>query len=318
MKLVLAGGMSITHQILSLLCESGVRPVHIFGYPPSLRHRSNYQSLGDLAEKYSISLTEVKNINDPVVLDTLQRLKPDWFVVFGWSQLVGEELLKVPMLGTLGFHMTKLPEGRGRAPVAWTVIKGKEKGWVTLIWLKSEADNGDIAVQRSYTISLFDDAETVVEKVSKLACEIIRDSLPDLRNGTLLKTPQGNSKATYWKKRTPEDGNIDWNMPVRELYNLIRGITHPFPGAFSYLQGTKKMIWKVGIIEVELPYPPGRIIGPYFSHGRKYETGMAVTANGGIIIIRLMEDERDGILKGDILVKKAEMWQGMNFESDNN
>jgi len=310
--------MSISAQILELLCEEGELPAHAFGYSPDLSHRSNYMPLENLAEKYGFPLTNVKNINDLKVHEILKSIKPDWFLVFGWSQLVKENLLEIPQKGTLGFHMTKLPEGRGRAPVAWTVINGKREGWVSLIWLYPEADNGDIAVQRSYNISLFDDAETVVWKVNKLACEIVRDVLPDLRNGTLLKTPQDNSKATYWRKRAPEDGNIDWNTPVREIYNLVRGVTHPFPGAFSYLEGTKKMIWKVGIIEVEMPYPPGKIIGPYCSHGRKYETGMAVAVNDGIIIIKCMEDEKDGILEGELLLRKAEMWRGMNFESGKN
>ena len=310
--------MSISAQILELLCEEGELPAHAFGYSPDLSHRSNYMPLENLAEKYGFPLTNVKNINDLKVHEILKSIKPDWFLVFGWSQLVKENLLEIPQKGTLGFHMTKLPEGRGRAPVAWTVINGKREGWVSLIWLYPEADNGDIAVQRSYNISLFDDAETVVWKVNKLACEIIRDVLPDLRNGTLLRTPQDNNKATYWGKRTPEDGVIDWNLPIGELYNFIRGVTHPFPGAFTYLNENKIMVWKVGMIEVEVSAPCGSILGAYYSHGRKHETGIAVAANGGVIIIRCMGDEKDNVLDGDDLAKKAEMWRGMIFESTKN
>tara|TARA_B100000315_G_C14478259_1_gene541664 strand:- start:115 stop:1086 length:972 start_codon:yes stop_codon:yes gene_type:complete len=318
LKIVFAGGTSISAQILELLCEEDELPAHAYGYPPDLSHRSNYMPLENLAEKYGFPLTNVKNINDSKVHENLKSIKPDWFFVFGWSQLVKKSLLEIPKNGTLGFHMTKLPEGRGKAPVAWTVIKGKREGWVSLIWLHPEFDSGDIAVQRSYTISLFDDADTVVEKVNKLACEIIRDVLPDLRNGTLLKTLQDNSKATYWGKRIPDDGIIDWQMPVKEVYDFIRGITHPFPGAFTYLKDKKIMVWRVGMIEVEISGPCGRILGPYYSHGQKHETGIAVIANGGILIIKCMGDEKDSVVEGDNLANKAEMWRGMKFESARN
>lgn len=189
MKYVYAGGMTISYEILDLLCSKGEIVGHAFGYPSSLSHRSNYKSLDDLAKKYHFSLTNIKNINDPIVVNTMHQVQPDWFMVFGWSQLVNNEILSIPRIGTLGFHMTKLPEGRGRAPVAWTIIKGKCEGGVSLIWLEPEADSGPIAVQRNYTISVYDDAETVVEKVSIIARQIIRDILPNLRTGILSKIP---------------------------------------------------------------------------------------------------------------------------------
>ena len=315
MKYVYAGGMTISHRILRFLCEENDIPEYVFGYPPCLSHRSNYRALADLAKEYGFDLLEIENVNDAKVERILKEVRPDWFMVFGWSQLVKEEILRIPRYGTLGFHMTKLPEGRGRAPVAWTVIKGKKEGWASLIWLEPGADNGDIAMQRSCPISIIDDAETVIEKISDLACEIVRDVLPDLRNGRLARIPQDDNKATYWEKRTPEDGIIDWHMPVKDFYNFIRGITRPFPGAFSYLNGEKITIWKVGILELEHPYYPGRILGPYYSHGRNYEVGMAVAANGGLAIVKSIEDEQSRVLNGPLLLKKAEAWQGSHFDS---
>ena len=161
-----------------------------------------------------------------------------------------------------------------------------------------------------------DDAEIVVQKVNRLACEIIRDALPEIRNGTLSRIPQDEGRATYWPKRTPGDGIIDWNIHVKELYDFIRGITHPFPGAFSYLNGKKIMIWKAGMIRVELNLPLGEIIGPYYSHGKGSEAGIAVSANGGLIIIKKMEEEGSGSMEGDVLIEMAEKWKGLSFEID--
>lgn len=316
MKIVYAGGMTISYQILELLCEEGEVPEYVFGYHPSLSYRSNYKPLDDLAQKYGFPLANLKDINDPKAYEILKEIRPDWFMVFGWSQLVKDEFLMIPRFGTLGFHMSKLPEGRGRAPVAWTLIKGKKEGAVSLIWLRSGADTGEIAVQRIFPISIFEDAETLVEKVNNLACEIIREVLNNLREGALPMFPQDESKATYWKKRTPKEGLVNWQMPIRELYNFIRGITYPFPGAFSYLKGEKILFLNVGIVELKISYSPGRIIGPYYSHGRDHDVGIAVAANGGIIIIKRMEESDGHVLAGDSLLEKGKMWQGLQFESE--
>lgn len=318
MKYIYAGGMKISAEILQVLCKAGEIPYHVFSYPPSLSHRSNYFSFDELQGRFGFPLTKTKNINDDYARKVLEDFRPDWFMVFGWSQLVSEELLRIPRYGTLGFHMTKLPEGRGRAPVAWTLIKGKTEGGVSLIWLEPEADNGPIAVQRTYPISLLDDAEIVAEKVSDLACRIIGDILPDLRSGTLPTVPQDDTKASYWGKRTPIDGIIDWQKPIRKLYDFIRGITHPFPGAFSFLDGKKIMIWKVGMVELEVQYPPGKVLGLYCSHGRRHEVGIAVAANGGLIIMKSLEIEPGIRLEGERLLEMAKMWKDLQFEPEGN
>lgn len=316
MKTVFAGGMTISRDILKLLCEAGEIPQHVFGYPPELKHRSNYRLLDDLSAQYGFPLTNLKNINDPRVAEVLQNVRPDWFMVFGWSQLVSKELLRIPRYGTLGFHMTKLPEGRGRAPVAWTLIKGKTEGGVSLIWLEPEADNGPIAVQRTYPLSIFDDAGTVVDRVNSIACRIIHDVLPDLRTGTLPRRPQDESRATHWDKRKPEDGEIDWRLSVRELYNFIRGVTHPFPGAFSYLGQKKMKIWGAGMIECDVPgAAAGTIIGPYCAHGPDRHAGLGVAAIGGLLIVTGLETEEGRKIEGDVMVRCAEEWKGRTFRN---
>jgi methionyl-tRNA formyltransferase len=314
MKVVFAGGMTISAQILDMLCREGEIPVHTFGYPPSLAHRSNYMSLDSLAEQYNFPLTKLKDINDLCVLNILKRVKPDWFFVFGWSQLVKKELLTIAKYGTLGLHMSNLPEGRGRAPVAWTIIKGKTEGCVSLIWLEPEADSGPIAVQRTYQISPFDDAGSVVNKVNLIACEIIKESLSDLRKGSLQKINQDDSNASYWEKRTPQDGIINWSLPVRNLYNFIRGTTSPFPGAFAYIDGIKVIVWKSGMIEMDIAMLPGTIIGEYFAHDNEPEMGIAVASNGGILILKKIKIGNE-VLSGKSLLEKANLWKGKQFDS---
>jgi methionyl-tRNA formyltransferase len=312
MKIVLAGGMTITGQLLETLCAADAKPTHLFAYPPSLAERSNYADLEPVARQHGVPVTKAKNINDPAVKEEIARLAPDWLLVFGWSQLVHEDTLALARRGALGFHMTKLPEGRGRAPVAWTVIKGKTTGTVSLIWLKAGADNGEIAIQRDYPISLFDDAQTVVDRVAETACGVLRDAVPMLRANTLPKIPQDDAKATHWEKRTPEDGLVDWRLPPRELYNFIRGVAHPFPGAFAHLGGEKITLWRAGLVEgVEPGAAPGTVLGPYFAPVG--EAGVAVALKDAVLVIRDLETPR-GRLGGMALVEQAQAWKGKQLE----
>jgi methionyl-tRNA formyltransferase len=313
MKYVFAGGMTISVEILEVLCSAGFKPEHAFGYPPSLSHRSNYSPIDGIAEKHGFPFTNTDEINSSGIEKILKQYEPDWFLVFGWSQLIKEHLLRIPRYGTLGFHMTKLPEGRGRAPVAWTLIKGKEEGGVTLLWLEPGADNGPIAAQRTYPVSLYDDAEVTVEKVNRLACEIIREVLPDLCKGTLPRISQDESKASHWEKRTPKDGLINWELPVGELFNFIRGITRPFPGAFSFLGGKRVIVWKAGLVEVEHSLTPGTVIGPYCAPGKNPECGMPVAGNGGFLILREIEIEGEGSLTEEEMLRLAGNWKGQTF-----
>jgi UDP-4-amino-4-deoxy-L-arabinose formyltransferase/UDP-glucuronic acid dehydrogenase (UDP-4-keto-hexauronic acid decarboxylating) len=162
---------------------------------------------------------------------------------------------------------------------------------------------------------VFDDAETVVERVNRIAGDIIQEVLPALRSGTLPRYPQDESRASYWAKRTPDDGLINWDLPARDLYNFIRGVTHPFPGAFSYIEGRKVLILKTGVVACALREKAGTVLGPYCSHGKEHQAGIAVAAQGGLLIILGLATEDGAAVDGARLVAFAEKWQGKQFQA---
>lgn len=312
MKYVFIGGMVISYQILARLCRDGYPPTYAFGYPDSLSHRSNYCALEPLAREYNFPLQNVSDINAPECQAIIRSTSPDWLFVIGWSQLVSEEILSMSSNGALGFHMSRLPQGRGRAPVAWSLIKGLTEGWVTLQRLKPGVDNGDIIDQQCVEISKFDDAETLCARLNALAEDMFMMQLPALMSRGLHFIPQRDEEATYWAKRTPEDGEIDWALPLQELYNFVRGVTAPFPGAFSYIGKKKVVFWKIAVIEFSHTRRAGEVVGEYVEHGRQGRCGIAIAVNGGIVVGHELElDNR--ILTDDEMMACAEEWKGKMF-----
>jgi len=145
--------------------------------------------------------------------------------------------------GGVGFHPTLLPEGRGRAPVAWTILLGARAA-ANLFYLTDEPDAGDIIVQREVPVRPDDYSEDLIERTNRVLAETILDLAPRIRAGDIPRTPQDQSKATYYPKRTPADGLIDWSATTEQIYRLIRAAGRPYPGAFTHFGQRKLIIWR--------------------------------------------------------------------------
>jgi methionyl-tRNA formyltransferase len=116
-----------------------------------------------------------------------------------------------------------------------------------MIVLEPGADEGDLVSQRGIPITEQDDCATIYEKVSLTECEMLDEVLPLIRQGRMPRRKQNSLEATVMPKRRPEDGLIDWRWTTRRLYNWVRALTHPYPGAFSYVCGRKIIIWKTRV-----------------------------------------------------------------------
>jgi Methionyl-tRNA formyltransferase len=156
---------------------------------------------------------------------------------------VEQDVLSIPSVTAVGMHPAPLPRGRGRAPIAWSLIKGLEETALSFFHLVEEADAGDLIGQKPILIDTTDDAADLYEKVVDAARELIRHYYPQFEAGVVPRNPQDETQATWWPKRDPHHGLIDWTKPSQEVYNWIRGQTRPYPGAFSYLDGRKVTIW---------------------------------------------------------------------------
>lgn len=261
MSLVIVSGVEIGRRTAEAVLEAGFLVSLLCGYEASMADASGYASMDDLGKRYSVPVHSTRDINTPQSLTTLAAAKPDVVLVLGWSRLIGPEFLSIPRHGVVGTHPTRLPRHRGRAPIPWTLIHGLTETALSVFYIDGGVDSGDIVAQPPFSVGFEDTARTLYEKIAELQEKTILALLPSLLDGTAARTPQDNSQATYWPKRTPADGVMDWDKSAFDQYNWVRGLTHPYPGAFTFCQGRKLTVWAACYLDNEPdPAPPGTIL----------------------------------------------------------
>ncbi|WP_298222779.1 formyltransferase family protein [Flavobacterium sp.] len=249
-KIILIGSVNSSRKTLEKLLEHQLNVVAVLGLDPqAATNVSGYCDLKTLSESHNIPFQYFTKVNDAEIVDFVKSKQPDLVFVVGLSQMIREELLAIPKYGLIGYHPTRLPEGRGRGALAW-IILGKVQGAASFFKMDEGMDSGSIWSQQNYEVGDQDDATSVVQQILKAIDKALDAVLPDLKKGIFMTTPQDESKATYLGKRNPEDGMIYWNQSAANIHRLIRATTKPLPGAYTYL-GTKKLvIWNASVSEI--------------------------------------------------------------------
>jgi methionyl-tRNA formyltransferase len=240
------GSLHYSAECLKALLDMRVNIVGIMcPYREACSFNSDYTDLSVVAEKYGKDVYYFKRLKDEK--DYINRCKPDIIFIFGLSQLVPKDILNIPSIGCIGSHPALLPENRGRHPIIWSIINGLHKSGITLFWLDDGMDSGDIWAQREFDINPEDTAQTVYIKVTDLTIELLRNKITELEKGAMIRMPQNHTRATYLRKRTKEDGEIKWQMPAKRIYDIVRALTNPYPGAHCIFKGEEIKIWKTKI-----------------------------------------------------------------------
>jgi methionyl-tRNA formyltransferase len=189
--------------------------------------------------------------------------------------MLKQPVLDLPRLGALNLHGSLLPRYRGRCPVNWVLVSGEAETGITLHYMEAKADQGDIVAQRRIPITPEDTAATLFAQMTAAAGQLFRETYPRLRSGQAERFPQDHAQASYFGGRQPEDGKIDWRQPATAIYNLMRAVTHPYPGAFTTLAGRKLLIWNGRPLAAAMAAPdvPGRITSALPGEGLLVATG---------------------------------------------
>lgn len=258
-KIALIGSVNSSLQTLKKLVQHQLNLVHVLGLNPSNSGSvSGYIDIKVEAEKLGVEASYFSKVNEPHVYDVLKNKEVDLLFIIGLSQMVREPLLSLASVGNVGFHPTRLPEGRGRAAVAWIVLE-KAKGAASFFLLDEGMDSGPIIGQEPFEVSDDDYASDVLDKIKASIDSVLDSVLPDLRDGKIEVQKQDHRKATYLGVRRPKDGEIDWNLSSRAVRTLIRATSSPLPGAFTWYQDQKLIIWRAKELK-QYTGVPGRII----------------------------------------------------------
>ncbi|WP_223545032.1 bifunctional UDP-4-amino-4-deoxy-L-arabinose formyltransferase/UDP-glucuronic acid oxidase ArnA [Pseudomonas sp. A-B-19] len=245
--------------IESLLC-SGFEIAAVFTHADDPKENSFYGSVAQLCARHGIAVHAPEDANHPLWIERIAKLDPDYIFSFYYRNLLSEALLATARKGAFNLHGSLLPRYRGRAPANWVLVNGETETGVTLHRMVKRADAGAIVAQRKVAIERSDTALSLHGKLRTAAAELLRDTLPALLQGKVSETPQDESRATVFGRRTPADGKLVWARPAEELFNLVRAVTQPYPGAFCAVGEHKLIVWSAEVAKGNEGLAPGRVI----------------------------------------------------------
>tara|TARA_X000000950_G_scaffold204072_1_gene245710 strand:+ start:52128 stop:53045 length:918 start_codon:yes stop_codon:yes gene_type:complete len=239
-KIVFFGVKEVSEKVIDYLVKNSYKIDLIVSIDSKVAKRneiSGYKNLKRISKKYSIDYLPVKSYSfkDRDDIDFFKRNSFEIGICHPWQRLIPEEILGRFKFGVFGFHGSSfsLPKGKGRSPFNWSLIEDKKIIRNNFFKYVPEADAGDIYNITNFEINEHDNIRTLEHKQLIDVKFQIKNLLKDYKNKKISLTKQKGT-STFYPKRSPSDGKIDFNNKTKEIYNLIRAVTKPFPGAFCY------------------------------------------------------------------------------------
>jgi len=216
-----------------------------------------FSSVQKLCEQRGLPCRIVQQSELLALVPEIKTIAPDYLFSFYYRFMLPTKLLETATIAALNMHGSLLPKYRGRAPVNWAVLHGETETGATLHVMEAKPDAGDIVGQVAVPIEIHETGKEVFDKVSEAAKQVMEKVLPQLMQGNLPRQANRLAEGSYFAGRKPEDGRIDWTTSAMVIYNLIRAVAPPYPGAFSLWEG-KKLI----ITRSSLPLNPSADLPP--------------------------------------------------------
>ncbi|MEZ3501387.1 bifunctional UDP-4-amino-4-deoxy-L-arabinose formyltransferase/UDP-glucuronic acid oxidase ArnA [Pantoea sp. KPR_PJ] len=245
---------------INALLNAGFDICAIFTHADTSPESHFFDSVARLAAERGIPVYAPDDVNHPLWVERIKAMAPDYLFSFYYRALLSDTILSCARRAALNLHGSLLPKYRGRAPLNWVLVNGETETGVTLHHMVKSADAGDIVAQQRVAIDPEDNALTLHRKLVACATQLLQDALPALREGNVVAVPQDHSQATVVGRRTAEDGRIQWEQSAQQINNLVRAVTHPWPGAFAFAGTVKFTLWK-GRVHHDTPAArPGTVL----------------------------------------------------------
>ncbi len=263
-----------------------------------------FESVAELAATNDIPVYAPEDINHPLWVARIRDMGPDILFSFYYRNMVGKEILEIPPAGCLNLHGSLLPRYRGRCPVNWVLVNGEKETGVTLHYMTPRPDDGDIVGQQHVSIEDADTAQSLHEKLTAAAGELLDDLLPKIMENRADRIAQKKEDTIYFGGRGPKDGEINWNQSATMVRNLVRAVTRPYPGAFSWLSNCKCILWQVDVAEKASDASPGIVIST---------DPLMIACGEGTVHVRFAQIEKGAFMNGRQLSEELNLAAGMRF-----
>ena len=253
----------VGYTCLDLLLSRGDNVVALITHEDNPNEKIWFKTPAVAAREHGLPVFTPESVNNPEWREKIAALQPDLILSVYYRHMIGTKILAMPPLGAWNIHGSLLPKYRGRAPINWAVLHGEPRIGMTLHRMVKSADAGDVVDQEGVAIGSRDSAEVAFRKVMPCARVLLARQIDALLAGTVKETPQDESQATYFGGRTPEDGRIAWTQTSAQIFNLIRAVTDPYPGAFTDIGDARLMVWwaePVSVATVGRRGKPGEVL----------------------------------------------------------
>lgn len=247
-----------------------------------LRTHVTDPALAATAVEMGCPVFQPADINDPGSIAQIAALGPELLVSVSYDQILRHAVRTAAPLGCVNFHAGKLPAYRGRSVLNWALINGETAIGMTAHFVDGGIDTGDVILQRMMPIAWTDTYAEVLANVSGAFPDLVSDALELIRSGTARRRPQPTDGGTYFCARRAGDEWLSWNDSSHDLYNKIRGITRPGPGARTLLDGCPVTVWRAWYDPAWPAYraTPGEVVA------RRKDAGVVIKTGDSTLLVQ--------------------------------
>ncbi len=259
MNIIFMGTPEFGAIILEELAKSDYKPVLVVTEPDKPVGRKQTLTpppVKIMADKNKIEILQPKKIKE--IKEKIENINPDLIVIAAYGQMIPEEILNIPKYGPLNVHPSLLPKYRGPSPIQYAILNGDKETGVSVMKINEKMDEGEIVSSISYPVSDIETYETLYNKLAKIGAELLIKTIPQWIKGEIKPQPQDETKATYTKILTRENGKIDWQKPAEEIERQIRAYS-PWPGSFTVFCGKMLKILEADILICEEKKQAGEV-----------------------------------------------------------
>jgi UDP-4-amino-4-deoxy-L-arabinose formyltransferase/UDP-glucuronic acid dehydrogenase (UDP-4-keto-hexauronic acid decarboxylating) len=264
---------TIGARVLAALLARGERVATLVTHEDDPAEGEWFESAAAVARAHGVPVLTPASPNAPEVVARLAAADADVFLSVWYRRLLGESLLALPRVAAVNLHPSLLPAYRGRSPLNWVLVNGETRTGLTLHHMVPEADAGDIIAQIPLDIGPGDTALILYERMVKAGVDLLEHWGPAVLAGTAPRSPQDHTRATLVPRRRPEDGRIAWTWPATRTANMIRAVTHPYPGAFVGDGDARLFLWEGAALGGTAGAPPGTLAAIQSGRGIIVATG---------------------------------------------
>ena len=262
MKLVFMGTPNIAKTCLQKICDTGHDVIAVYTKPDTPKNRGMKMTMSPVKEyaiSQNISVYQPQSFREEAVVEELRQLQPDLIVAVAYGKILPQVVLDIPVHGCINMHASILPELRGAGPVQWSILNHCKETGVTAMYMSAGMDEGDMIEIRKTPIDPMETGEELMSRLADIAAQLACDTIDSIANGSVTRTQQDHSKATYAPMLDKTLSPIDWTQSVTYVIDQVRGLI-PWPVATTTIQGKKFKIFRVEDCNKTTDTPAGQLL----------------------------------------------------------